>query len=94
MLSVKKCALWLKTCPVLFIRERVEEASRRAKMEYKEMEEKKRVGKRKHLNADNNFDDSENFVGVRKRELPHDMTSAKAWAFLDPQSCICYSFPG
>ena len=46
------------------------------------MEEKKRVGKRKHLNADNNFDDSENFVGVRKRELPLDMTSAKAWAFL------------
>ena len=46
-------------------RERVEEASRRAKNEYKEMEEKKRIGKRKHL-ADN-FEDSENFVGVRKR---------------------------
>ena len=43
----------------------MEEASRRAKNEYKEMEEKKRIGKRKHV-ADN-FDDSESFVGVRKR---------------------------
>ena len=43
----------------------MEEASRRAKNEYKEMEEKKRIGKRKHV-ADN-LDDSENFVGVRKR---------------------------
>ena len=43
----------------------MEEASRRAKNEYKEMEEKKRLHKRKH--AADNFDDSENYVGVRKR---------------------------
>ena len=50
---------------VMAFRERVEEAGRRAKNEYKEMEESRR--KRKRGDAADNFDDSENFVGVRKR---------------------------
>jgi len=49
---------------VMILNERVLEAQRFAKMEMKEMEDKKRIGKRKHQ-GDN--DDTEDSLGVRKR---------------------------
>eukprot|EP00095_Tigriopus_kingsejongensis_P006448 maker-scaffold384_size188899-snap-gene-0.33 protein:Tk06448 transcript:maker-scaffold384_size188899-snap-gene-0.33-mRNA-1 annotation:"probable atp-dependent rna helicase ddx47-like" len=55
---------------VMTFQDRVNEATRIAKMELKDMEEKKKTGrKRKFGNGEtaDDFDDSENFVGVRKR---------------------------
>merc|ERR1712111_79193 len=51
---------------VMAFSERVAEAQRFAKMEIKDMEEKKKFGK-KRRKAGDEFDDGEQFVGVRKR---------------------------
>ncbi|TRY67916.1 hypothetical protein TCAL_02936 [Tigriopus californicus] len=53
---------------VMTFQDRVNEATRMAKMELKDMEERKKGGKRrKRGEAGDDFDDSEQFIGVRKR---------------------------
>lgn len=53
---------------VMTFQDRVNEATRMAKMELKDMEERKKGGKRrKHGAEGDDFDDSEQFIGVRKR---------------------------
>ena len=51
---------------VMAFSERVAEAQRFAKMEIKDLEEKKSYGKRRRKAGDE-FEDGEQFVGVRKR---------------------------
>ncbi|XP_044759509.1 probable ATP-dependent RNA helicase DDX47 [Coccinella septempunctata] len=52
---------------VMVLQERVAEAQRMAKMEMKDIEEKKGTGKRKRGGAEGDDDDTEGAVGVRKR---------------------------
>ena len=53
---------------VMAFQERVGEATRLAKIEMKDLEEKKKSGgKRRRGEAGDDFDDSENFAGVKKR---------------------------
>ncbi|CAD1469627.1 unnamed protein product, partial [Heterotrigona itama] len=52
---------------VMVLQERVAEAQRIVKMEMKDIEDSKKLGKRKRRQGDNEDDDTEQFIGVRKR---------------------------
>ncbi|CAL8122532.1 unnamed protein product [Orchesella dallaii] len=56
---------------VMVLTERVSEAQRFAKMELKEIEDKKKGGKRRKGDADGDDDDTEGAMGVRKRMKPN-----------------------
>lgn len=63
---------------VLALQERVGEAQRTAKLELKDIEDKKGFkGKKRGLNDD--FDDSENFTGARKRIKTGKGSKSKNW---------------
>jgi ATP-dependent RNA helicase DDX47/RRP3 len=52
---------------VMVFRERVEEASRQAKLELKDLEDRKRESKKRKKSGGDDLDDSEGFLGFRKR---------------------------
>ncbi|ODM97271.1 putative ATP-dependent RNA helicase DDX47 [Orchesella cincta] len=56
---------------VMVLNERVNEAQRFAKMELKEIEDKKKGGKRRKGDGDGDDDDTEGAMGVRKRLKPN-----------------------
>jgi len=52
---------------VMVFQERVEEASRQAKLELKDLEDRKKDNKKRKKSGGDDLDDSEGFLGFRKR---------------------------